>query len=81
MPFLYKVAYDGTLFYGFTGHPSSVEPVLRRVFGEVLGRGSRTDPGVSAVANVVMVPRRLPIGYVNSKLPRGVWAWAVAEVP
>ncbi|MDT7874728.1 MAG: tRNA pseudouridine(38-40) synthase TruA, partial [Pyrobaculum sp.] len=40
MPFLYKVAYDGTLFYGFTGHPSSVEPVLRRVFGEVLGRGS-----------------------------------------
>jgi tRNA pseudouridine38-40 synthase len=79
--YLYRVAYDGSLFYGFTGHPSSLEPVLRRVFGEVLGRGSRTDPGVSAVANVVMVPRRLPIGYVNSKLPRGVWAWAVAEVP
>ncbi len=81
MPFLYRVAYDGTLFYGFTGHPNSVEPALRRVFGEVLGRGSRTDPGVSAVANVVMVPRMLPIGYVNSKLPRGIWAWAVAEVP
>jgi len=81
MPFLYRLAYDGTLFYGFTGHPNSVEPALRRVFGEVLGRGSRTDPGVSAVANVVMVPRRLPIGYVNSMLPRGVWAWAVAEVP
>jgi tRNA pseudouridine38-40 synthase len=81
MPYLYRVAYDGSLFYGFTGHPNSVEPVLRRVFGEVLGRGSRTDPGVSAVANVVMVPRRLPIGYVNSKLPGGVWVWAVAEVP
>jgi Pseudouridylate synthase len=81
MPFLYRLAYDGTLFYGFTGHPNSLEPALRRAFGEVLGRGSRTDPGVSAVGNVVLVPQRLPIGYVNSRLPRGAWAWAVAEVP
>ncbi|MEZ0319548.1 MAG: tRNA pseudouridine(38-40) synthase TruA [Pyrobaculum sp.] len=81
MPYLYKVAYDGSLFYGFTGHPNSVETWLRKALGEVLGRGSRTDPGVSAVANVVMAAQRLPIGYVNSKLPRGLWAWAVAEVP
>lgn len=81
MPYLYRIAYDGTLFYGFTGHSRSLEPALKRVFGEILGRGSRTDPGVSAVANTVMVSQKLPIALVNSKLPRGVWAWAVAEVP
>ncbi|AFA40257.1 Pseudouridylate synthase [Pyrobaculum oguniense TE7] len=81
MPYLYRIAYDGTLFYGFTGHPNSLEPKLRAALGEILGRGSRTDPGVSAVANVVMTSQRLHLGYVNSKLPRGVWAWGVAEVP
>ncbi|MEM1598801.1 MAG: tRNA pseudouridine(38-40) synthase TruA [Pyrobaculum sp.] len=81
MPYLYKVAYDGSLFYGFTGHPNSVETWLKKALGEILGRGSRTDPGVSAVANVVMAAQKLPIGYVNSKLPRGLWAWAVAEAP
>lgn len=79
--YLYRVAYDGTRFYGFTGHPRSVEAALRGVFGEVLGRGSRTDPGVSAVGNVVLVRERLPVGFVNSKLPEGAWVWAVAEVP
>ncbi|MGB9706417.1 MAG: tRNA pseudouridine(38-40) synthase TruA, partial [Pyrobaculum sp.] len=81
MPYLYRIAYDGTLFYGFTGHPNSLEPRLKAAFGEILGKGSRTDPGVSAVANAVLAPQKLHIGYVNSKLPRGVWAWAVAEVP
>jgi tRNA pseudouridine38-40 synthase len=81
MPFLYRVAYDGALFHGFTGHQNSVELALRRAIGEILGRGSRTDPGVSAVANVVMASRVLPAGYINSRLPRGVWVWAVASVP
>ena len=80
MPYLYRVAYDGALFHGFTGHPNSVEAALRRVFGHLLGRGSRTDPGVSAVGNAVLAPSRLPLGYINSRLPRGVWTWAVADV-
>ena len=80
MPYLYRVAYDGALFHGFTGHSNSVEAALRRVFGHLLGRGSRTDPGVSAVGNAVLAPSRLPLGYINSRLPRGVWTWAVAEV-
>lgn len=79
--YLYRVAYDGTKFYGFTGHPKSVEAVLKPALGDVLSRGSRTDPGVSAVANVVLVERRQPFGYINSKLPEGVWVWGVAEVP
>lgn len=70
--YLYRVAYDGTKFYGFTGHPKSVEAVLKPALGEVLSRGSRTDPGVSAVANVVLVERRQPFGYINSKLPEGL---------
>ena len=81
MPYLYRIAYDGTMFYGFTGHPNSLEPRLRLIFGEILGRGSRTDPGVSAVGNVVMTGRKMALGYVNSKMPKGAWAWGIAEVP
>ncbi|ACB39168.1 tRNA pseudouridine synthase A [Pyrobaculum neutrophilum] len=81
MPYLYRIAYDGTLFYGFTGHPRSLEPHLRRALGDVLGRGSRTDPGVSAVGNVVMTSAKVQPAAANSKLPRGVWVWAAAEVP
>ncbi|MFN7106524.1 MAG: tRNA pseudouridine(38-40) synthase TruA, partial [Pyrobaculum sp.] len=29
MPYLYRIAYDGGLFYGFTGHPNSVEAKIR----------------------------------------------------
>ncbi|MFN3803441.1 MAG: tRNA pseudouridine(38-40) synthase TruA [Pyrobaculum sp.] len=80
MPYLYRIAYDGALFYGFTGHPNSVETKIRPAFGEILGKGSRTDPGVSAVANVVMAREKIRLELLNSRLPRGVWAWAWAEV-
>lgn len=80
MPYLYRIAYDGRYFYGFTGHPNSLEAKLRTVFGELLGRGSRTDPGVSAVGNVVMAREKLHLGYINSRLPHGAWVWGWAEV-
>ncbi|CCC80754.1 hypothetical protein [Thermoproteus tenax] len=76
----YLVAYDGELFYGFTGHPRSVEPALARALGRVLGRGSRTDPGVSALGNVVVSPELKPLGQINAALPRGLWVWGYANV-
>ncbi|MEZ0247645.1 MAG: tRNA pseudouridine(38-40) synthase TruA [Thermoproteus sp.] len=76
----YLVAYDGALFYGFTGHKNSVEPALARALGEVLGRGSRTDPGVSALGNVAVARGLKPLGQINAELPRGVWVWGYAEV-
>lgn len=78
--YAYLVAYDGVLFYGFTGHERSVEPVLAKALGPILGRGSRTDPGVSAVANVVVAEGLKPLGLINSRLPEGVWVWGYAEV-
>ncbi|AEA12720.1 Pseudouridylate synthase [Thermoproteus uzoniensis 768-20] len=77
----YLVAYDGSLFYGFTGHERSVEPALARALGPLLGRGSRTDPGVSALGNVVVARSLKPLGQINAELPRGVWVWGYAEVP
>ncbi|MGC8582946.1 MAG: tRNA pseudouridine(38-40) synthase TruA [Thermoproteus sp.] len=77
----YLVAYDGALFYGFTGHERSVEPALARALGPLLGRGSRTDPGVSALGNVVVASSSKPLGQINAELPRGLWVWGYAEVP
>lgn len=73
-------AYDGALFYGFTGHPKSVEPALARTLGPILGRASRTDPGVSALGNVVVAESAKPLGQINAELPRGLWVWGAAEV-
>ncbi len=78
--YAYLVAYDGVLFYGFTGHKNSVEPALAKALGPILGRGSRTDPGVSALANVVVAEDLKPLGLINSRLPRGIWVWGYAEV-
>ncbi|MCI4465127.1 MAG: tRNA pseudouridine(38-40) synthase TruA [Thermoproteus sp.] len=77
----YLVAYDGALFYGFTGHERSVEPALAKALGPLAGRGSRTDPGVSALGNVVAARCSKPLGQINAELPRGVWVWGRAEVP
>jgi len=77
----YLVAYDGTLFQGFSGGVYSVEWYLRRALKvDKLAKASRTDPGVSALWNVVSVdlPNLLHPGQV--KLPRGLWIWAYAEV-
>ncbi|WP_143701201.1 tRNA pseudouridine(38-40) synthase TruA [Vulcanisaeta thermophila] len=86
----FKVFYDGTLFSGFSGGFGSVEYYLRRALSYYLGgdyrlsKASRTDPGVSAVGNVVSVvtngDAELVPGMLNSRLPRGIRVWASARV-
>ncbi|MFB6489965.1 MAG: tRNA pseudouridine(38-40) synthase TruA [Thermoproteus sp. AZ2] len=80
MPYAYLVAYDGLRFYGFTGHRNSVEPALAKAIGPIASKASRTDPGVSALANVVVSPSLKPLGQINASLPRGLWVWGIAEV-
>jgi Pseudouridylate synthase len=75
----YLVAYDGALFHGFTGHERSVEPALAKALGPLAGRGSRTDPGVSALGNVVAARCSKPLGQINAELPRGVWVWGAGR--
>lgn len=75
----YVVAYDGALFDGFIGGPNSVRAALSKVI-RVESVASRTDPGVSAVKNVVASSVDAPIGLINSKLRRGVWVLAKAYV-
>ncbi|MCG2879851.1 MAG: tRNA pseudouridine(38-40) synthase TruA [Vulcanisaeta sp.] len=85
-----KLFYDGTLFNGFSGGVGSVEYYVRRAVGKfvsnyVLSKASRTDPGVSAVGNVVSIKfsgtHKLLPSMINSELPEGVraWAWAVVD--
>ncbi|GAB6944025.1 pseudouridine synthase [Vulcanisaeta sp. JCM 14467] len=85
----FKVFYDGTLFSGFTGNTNSVEYYLRRAIKHFisdfkLSKASRTDPGVSAIGNVISVKYdgelRLVPGMINSELPNGIRVWAWAEV-
>jgi tRNA pseudouridine38-40 synthase len=83
----FKLFYDGTLFNGFTGGAGSIEYYVRKavknfVNEHILSKASRTDPGVSAVGNVISIKysgnHELLPGMLNSRLPEGirVWAWA-----
>ncbi|GGI81916.1 tRNA pseudouridine(38-40) synthase TruA [Vulcanisaeta souniana] len=85
----FKVFYDGSLFNGFTGNTGSIEYYLRRAIRRfvkdfTLSKASRTDPGVSAVGNVVSIQfsdgHKLTPGMLNSRLPHGLRVWAWAEV-
>jgi len=91
MRLAYLVFYDGTCFRGFTGSNESVEFYLRRAFSSICGLevsnvkircASRTDPGVSAIKNVIALdlPRYVHPEEVNSKLPSSLRLWGVAEV-
>ena len=75
----YVVAYDGIMFSGFAGGPGSVKSELSRVI-TIESVASRTDPGVSAVRNVVASRTDAPLGSINSRLRRGVWVLAKAYV-
>jgi tRNA pseudouridine38-40 synthase len=92
MRFAYLLFYDGTLFRGFTGSEDSVEAHLRRAFAKIckldvneikIKCASRTDPGVSAIKNVIAVdlPRHVKPEELNSALPDGIRAWGFAQVP
>ncbi|HEY7587428.1 MAG TPA: tRNA pseudouridine(38-40) synthase TruA [Thermoplasmata archaeon] len=91
-----KIAYDGRAFYGHQRQPDrrTVEgeciaalkatKILRDPREAFFRSASRTDRGVSAIGNVIAFNASLPpdavVGAFNDKA-RGVWAWAVAEVP
>ncbi len=91
-----KIAYDGRAFHGQARQPGlrTVEGeiataltrarAIRDLRTARFQSASRTDRGVSALGNVVAFDSSLaPIPTVrafNGKA-RGVWAWAVAEVP
>ena len=91
-----KVAYDGRDFHGFARQPDlrTVEGEIVHALiksGLIAGlkasrfRGaSRTDAGVSAIGNVVAFDGEAAdaatVGRFN-EIARGVWAWAVAELP
>ncbi len=84
----YLTFYDGLVFNGFTGTGYTVERALKQAFKEVIGRdvrllkASRTDPGVSALCNVIAVDLEESVRpeAVNSGLPRALRLWAWAEV-
>ncbi len=91
MRLAYLVFYDGTCFRGFVGGPSSVEAHLRRALANLcdldadevkIRCASRTDPGVTAIGNVIAVdlPRYVRPEEINSKLPECLRVWGVAEV-
>jgi len=82
-----RIFYDGSLFNGFSGSEYSVEWFLRKAISNFLGsfrlsKASRTDPGVSAVGNVISIdsPIDLKPSMINSRLPVGIRAWAWARV-
>lgn len=93
----FRIAYDGTAFYGFQRQPSvpTVEETLfdaldaldvydtDRFRPEGYAAAGRTDAGVSALAQTVTVdaPEWLTPRAFSSELPAEVRAWASADVP
>lgn len=91
----YRVAYDGTGYRGFQRQPAvpTVEDelfdALRRLDAMPDCRAkpprytaaSRTDAGVSAVAQTVgfLAPTWLTPSVLDAELPADVWAWAMAD--
>ena len=92
----FKIAYDGVAFHGFARQPNvrTVEGEVLLALGRAgvidtlkdprLRGASRTDRGVSALGNVVAfdsIRSAIPAVRAFNGKARGVWAWAVAEVP
>lgn len=91
-----KIAYDGRDFHGHQRQPTdrTVEGecllalrsarIITDPVSAFFRSASRTDRGVSAIGNVVafdsLLPPRAVLGAFNDRA-RGVWAWAIAEVP
>ncbi len=91
-----KIAYDGRDFHGHQRQPvdRTVEGecllalrsarIISDPHSAFFRSASRTDAGVSAIGNVIAfrsdLPPRAVVGAFNDRA-RGVWAWAMAEVP
>ncbi len=92
MRYAFRVGYIGDGFHGLARQPNvrTVEGEIIRVLTDLGYRSeddfflfsSRTDKGVSAIANVFAAEiRRAPVlGEINARL-RGIWIWAYAPVP
>ena len=91
-----KIAYDGGAFHGQARQPGlrTVEGevvdaltrarAIRDLRAARFQSASRTDRGVSALGNVVAFDSSLspiPTARAYNAKSRGVWAWAVVEVP
>lgn len=92
-----KIGYEGTQYSGSQIQPDkkTIEGELLKALQEAdviqdpetanLSSSGRTDAGVHSISQVVTFftdkPRMAIPRILNSKLPRGIWAWAYAEVP
>lgn len=91
----FRIAYDGTPYYGFQRQPSvpTVEDALFDALRELsvtegekpaeYAAAGRTDRGVSALAQTVALeaPDWLTPRALNAELPADVRAWASADAP
>ncbi|MBR9680827.1 MAG: hypothetical protein GOU98_03315 [Candidatus Altiarchaeota archaeon] len=79
--YLYKVSYLGWLFFGsqIQSDQITVEGELTKLMGTRAKFLSRTDRGVSARANTLVVDTKLNIGKINSQI-EGVKIWAESKV-
>ncbi len=88
MKVAFKLFYDGEAHRGFTGGEGSVEWHVRKAISRFirdfrLSKASRTDPGVSAIENVISVEYDegplINTRMLNSELPTSIraWAWAI----
>jgi len=92
-----KLAYLGTLYYGFQIQPDvpTIEGELFKAFAKLgifndpkdanYSAAGRTDKGVHAISQVVSFESDRPgltlPRIINSELPEGIWIWARSEVP
>ncbi|MHA2090235.1 MAG: tRNA pseudouridine synthase A [Candidatus Kariarchaeaceae archaeon] len=95
--YAFRVYYDGTQYSGFQRQPNgqSIENHLEFAFirckyissfrKNSYRASSRTDAGVSAVANVfsMKLPKEPNLNFINSRLPKNksILVWGYAEVP
>ena len=89
MRIAYLVFYDGTKHNGFCGIGNTIENNIKEAFKRIIKRevkvlkASRTDPGVSAIGNVVAVDLDEEIipEVVNSYLPKSIrfWGWCIVN--
>ena len=81
MMWLYKVAYPGWKFNGSQIQPDvrTVEGEIERVVGGRCALMSRTDAGVSAKGNILVIDKKLKVDRINAQFKDAV-IWARAEV-
>lgn len=87
MPVAVKCAYEGSRFEGSQTQPHgrTVEDALQRALrkieaGQRVALASRTDAGVSALGNVFLMKKPVPLGRLNSELD-GIICHSAGDAP